>query len=146
MKKTLLFLVSALSAGCGGSGVAGLLTVEGEVTYDGKPVANAAILFIPEKGQSAYGVTDSRGHYMLTTRAPGDGALPGGYRVTVSAVVQEGGHAVDERGLEDTSRPERPVTIRRLVPEVYSDPNRSGLTAVVAPENRKHDFALAPRS
>ena len=61
--------------------------VQGEVTYNGKPLAHGTINFIPQgdDGRGASG-TIQEGAYDLTTLTPGDGAIPGTYRVTVTAI------------------------------------------------------------
>ena len=41
-----------------------IASVEGTVTMDGKPLANATVLFVPENGRPAGGRTDERGHYL----------------------------------------------------------------------------------
>jgi hypothetical protein len=89
-----LSVLTALSAllllsGCGGPKMA---KVEGQVTYNGKPVSQAAITFNPvaasEKdqnpGKPATGFTDEQGYYELSTYRAYDGALVGKHRVTVT--------------------------------------------------------------
>ena len=63
----------------------------GTVTLQGKPVAGAAITFVPtgEEGEAASAITDSEGKYALTTWEAGDGARPGEYRVKVSKQEQQ---------------------------------------------------------
>jgi hypothetical protein len=78
-----------LLSGCGGPKMA---KVKGQVTYNGKPVTQAAITFNPvgasekEKnpGKPATGFTDEHGNYELSTFRPYDGALVGKHRVTVT--------------------------------------------------------------
>src|SRR5215475_13197743 len=64
--------------------------VTGTVTMQGKPVAGAAITFVPtsNEGEAASAITDSEGKYALTTWQAGDGARPGEYRVKVSKQEQ----------------------------------------------------------
>ncbi|MEY3457735.1 MAG: hypothetical protein RL215_892 [Planctomycetota bacterium] len=52
-------------AGCGNSDMPELGDVSGHVTLDGKPVAGINVLFTPEKGRPAGGVTDAEGFYEL---------------------------------------------------------------------------------
>ena len=60
-------LVVTLAVGCGHSGLE-LLPVQGRVTLDGKPLADAGVMFLPpDKGPSANGTTDSEGHFELMT-------------------------------------------------------------------------------
>src|SRR5205823_4984131 len=60
--------------------------VEGLVTLDGKPLAGATVSFLPEAqdGQPAAGLTGRDGVFRLQTFYPGDGALPGSYKIVVT--------------------------------------------------------------
>jgi Carboxypeptidase regulatory-like domain len=67
-------------AGCAG----GPVPVEGKVTMNGKPVAGATVVFIPERGGPEAGAqTDNEGNFQLTGTKT-EGITPGEYRVTVS--------------------------------------------------------------
>jgi hypothetical protein len=61
------------------------VSVEGMVTLDDRPVEGAMVVFVPEGsvGRPASAITDSEGHFALTTFKEGDGAMPGDYRVVV---------------------------------------------------------------
>lgn len=59
-----LFVTASL-AGCGGGDMPELGDVSGKVTVDGAPVAGINILFTPETGRAAGGVTESDGSYEL---------------------------------------------------------------------------------
>ena len=83
-------LGAVLAAGCGGPPMA---PVSGEVTSNGKPVANAAVTFSPvavtegalnAPGKPSTGYTDADGKFVLSAYKPYDGALIGQHRVTVS--------------------------------------------------------------
>jgi hypothetical protein len=86
----------------------------GVVTLDGRPVANATVVFLPnaEAGSPAIGKTDAAGKCQLTTFHQGDGALPGDYAVLV--IKRAKGKAV--------------------VPDSYGDPARTALKVTVAAE------------
>ena len=75
-------------------------SVSGTVTYKGEPVPKADITFIPlgkdAAKQGASGHIEN-GSYSLSTLSPDDGALPGEYKVTVSA------REVDEAKLKSDS-------------------------------------------
>jgi hypothetical protein len=101
-----LFLVAA---GCGGSGAGpGLVKVDGTVTLDGQPVANATISFLPDgSGEGgytspAYGQTDEDGYYKLMYSISKSGANPGKYKVEVSTF---------QEAEPDADVPARPETI-----------------------------------
>lgn len=84
----LLFPCLLLLAGCGGSSVA---PVSGTVTLDGKPLANATVVFQPdgggkEPGPASSGVTDANGRYTLrVVTGSTDGAVVGKHKVSITA-------------------------------------------------------------
>lgn len=102
----------------------------GTVLYQGEPVAEATVLFIPiGHNHAATALTDETGQFQLQTFDPGDGAVPGEYKVTVRKVevITAGGAAQD-----DVEAP--PPVERSLLPVKYADANTSGLTASVKDE------------
>ncbi len=68
MLRVLLLLLCSVGIGCGGT-----ITVSGDVTYDGVPVENGRIDFIPVdgKGTSASGSIKA-GKYKVTSAAAGE--------------------------------------------------------------------------
>jgi hypothetical protein len=138
-----LVLASALAGGCGskseGPEFAG---VSGTVKYQGQPLENAQVVFIPDTAGAppASGATDKNGYYRLMTRAPGDGAVVGKYRVTVAArgpdkILPEGQTAT---GLLGNTEPGDP-----LIPQKYFLPDTSGLTGEVKSGRNTIDFELS---
>ena len=63
--------------------------------------------------------------------------VPGEHRVTITKQVMQ--------GMTDAGLPTEDFRIEWLVPEHYSKPETSGLTATVAPDNREHSFDLSSR-
>ncbi|MEI7698549.1 MAG: carboxypeptidase-like regulatory domain-containing protein [Planctomycetia bacterium] len=61
----MLALGLLLTCGCGRGDMPELGDVSGKVTLDGKPVVGINILFTPETGRAAGGVTDEEGYYEL---------------------------------------------------------------------------------
>lgn len=76
----LLGFVCLSLAGCGESDV---VPVSGTLTYKGKPVTNAHIHFVPEKGRPSFGTTDDQGRFTLTYDPQNKGVLRGKHRVFV---------------------------------------------------------------
>ncbi|MBY0228069.1 MAG: carboxypeptidase-like regulatory domain-containing protein, partial [Gemmataceae bacterium] len=74
-----LAAIAFSAAGCG----AKLVPAEGTITLDGKPLANANVTFVPEKGPSPVGTSDAQGKFKLTTGNKA-GAPAGTYKVMVS--------------------------------------------------------------
>lgn len=113
------FLLS--SCGCGSPGPQPV-AVSGTVTYNGEPVA-AMITFIPagNAGQVARGNSDQAGRFVLGTSAPGDGAYPGNYEVSIVPLEVPPMPGVD--GM--------PASYKSPLPMKYGDPATSGFTAEV---------------
>jgi hypothetical protein len=121
MKRVLVFgICLACMAGCGGSSP--LAPVEGVVTLDGKPLADAAIAFSPTKATAPgpfMATTDAQGRFALGLHDdPAGGAAPGEYSILITTVKPTG-------GMEDSP----PPTEKELVPPVYRD----GRTTFVVP-------------
>ncbi len=117
---------------CGKSGPE-MARVTGKVTYGGKPVPKGTITFIPvAEGRNAVGALGPDGTYRLQTEQPGDGALLGDYKVTISA------H--DEAVLDYI--PAKPVAPKLLAPAKYEDPKTSDLKATIKSGSNTIDFAL----
>jgi hypothetical protein len=132
-----------VAGGCGGSKPA-TAPVSGTVLLDGKPVAEAAVLFEPAGGGvPARGSTDATGRFSLSTFTRGDGALPGRHRVAISKMTMAGIKA-DDFGLEDSSAaPASPP--KSAIPRRYADPATSGLEATVEPGGANVEFSLESR-
>jgi hypothetical protein len=148
-----------LAWGCGDDGLPRRYRVYGEVTYNGKPLPRGTVNFIPEggEGRAASGPI-KEGSYDLTTLNPGDGAIPGAYRVTIAAVegTEESKRIVTRTpGAPDSydqpyyGPPSGPQigrankAAKRLVPAKYNNPETSGLTAKVEERATRVDFTLA---
>ncbi len=118
-------------AGCSGRYPA-TVPVHGTVRMDGKPLAGGRIDFRPEEGRLATAAIDPEGRYALTTFRPGDGAVPGTHRVTVT-FGRETKQPIEE-GIEQP--------IEWVVPQRYGDPATTPLRADVSPGNDRIDFDL----
>jgi hypothetical protein len=144
--------------GCGDDGLPRRYPVYGEVTYNGKPLTQGIVNFIPQsdKGRAASG-TIQEGSYNMTTLTPGDGVIPGPYRVTVTAVKRtEESKKILARTPDAPPGHDQPYfgppsgpqifkankLAKRLVPDKYNSPDRSGLTAEVKEESNRLDFKL----
>ena len=101
-----LMIVAVTTVGCARRS-AGTVPVSGVVLVDGKPLANAAVIFfrddLDSRIQSFVGTTDGNGRYQLIS-----GARPGEYRVIIkgqsgqpaSSIPNAGTEGVDEAQLQ----------------------------------------------
>jgi hypothetical protein len=141
--------LAALAAGCGaGDGRPVLARVSGTVTYKGKPLPGASLVFYPEQQgiRSAMALTDEQGRYKLWTYDQNDGAPVGNCQVTVTLRGPAEKTAIHPsargKGLGDAYYEQVTSTGRPLIPEKYFNPQTSGLTAVVV-EGRHNTFDFA---
>jgi hypothetical protein len=125
-----LSVVGSLAVGCGGGGPA-TAPVSGTVTYNGKPVTNAHVSFVPSEGstRAAEGLTDGNGHFTLGTFAASDGAIIGKYKVGVIAH----GPARPAKPGEGSGMPGETVPGPPTIPMKYFAPETSGLVQEVKP-------------
>lgn len=136
-------LVTALLTGCGGgSKHPRTAAVSGKVTFDGKPLETGSLLFVPVGGgPSAQGQINADGTYSLGTFTETDGAVLGQFKVMITAYSIPAGAAVlpenEGRGNEG---------IKSLIPEIYSDLEKSGLTATVTETANTIDFDLVKQA
>ena len=135
--------------GCGGGGEGGrangpaTVAVSGVVTYKGTPVDGAIVTFHSANGtQSAFGKTDAKGRYQLTTFESGDGAVPGEYQVTTKKTQISGGDELPEDHPDYGKAPIAESTVTELLPARYGSPETSGLTATVKEGSNDLPFAL----
>jgi hypothetical protein len=122
---TLFFFI----AGCNQSN---MLPVTGTVTMNGQPVDQAEVIFNPKQGRMAVGVTDSSGHFTLSTEKPNDGAMPGEYSVTLTE------HYPPDK---PPAMPKGGGLLPSRFPPIYGDPAKSPLTATVE-RGKENDFSF----
>ena len=136
-------------AGCSGPGSVGPKTVpaSGKVTYKNQPVEGAVVSFLGDAStKPAMGMTDSSGEFFLTTGSkPGDGAVPGTYRVTVTKIIGSAKPATKgPTSMEDAAKaaqapaPTKPLS---MLPEKYNAVESSGLQFTVK-AGAKNEFPI----
>lgn len=123
-----------LLTGCGGSNVLKTNRVEGTVTYNGAPLANASITFYPEDegATPAIGKTDENGKYLLQTLqgAVDAGTTPGKYLVTISKKESvPSGRKV--RGGDNYDEMVEEMISKETLPVKYTAKQSSGFEATV---------------
>jgi hypothetical protein len=82
-----LLLCLSVTIGCDYRGLPGLVPVEGRLTLNGEPLADATVSFAPvdlgSDKHGASGVTDANGRFVLKTNIESVGIAPGDYKVVV---------------------------------------------------------------
>jgi hypothetical protein len=106
----------------------------GVVTYNGKPLDGALIVFVPEanEGTAAAAVSNNQGEFSAMAFSPEQGAVPGKYTVTVSKMLEPTAEQPDEASHD--APPAKIVKPKSLIPIKYSQPKTSTLIVVVPAE------------
>jgi len=144
--------------GCGSSsGLPKTYQVTGKVTLKGKPVEGAIVTFISDqKTKEAVGSTNANGEYKLSTFGPGDGALPGSYKITITQLDRPAAPAantpapgviasgdISESYVPPSASSGKNIPPKNLLPAKYANEQSSGLVATVAESGQnKFDFDL----
>jgi hypothetical protein len=121
----LLMIVGPLT-GCGSSGLPGTVPIRGKVVYNGRPLSQGEVRYVPvdpQVGRQARGKLDKNGNFEMTTLKAGDGVLPGKYKVVIVALAPhpgEPGRTAPEPG--EAPRPLPVIKRGSLVPERYTIP------------------------
>jgi hypothetical protein len=122
-------LLLAVSAGCG----SGRYPVTGRVTYeDGRPVEGGAVIAEATVNDQLVGVQgniEKDGSFSWGADAPGDGALPGKYRVIVMPIAL---------GELEIAAGKLPAVDRK-----YTSYDTSGITFEVKPEENVLNITVA---
>jgi hypothetical protein len=120
--RPIVFWLTVTVLGCGPSGPE-TAEVTGLVTFNGQPLPDAAVVFTPDNGRLASGVTDSEGRFELSTFGENDGALIGKHIVTITA----------NASYIPTMWPDPPAPPPKgpKIPARYGSPGQSGLEADV---------------
>ena len=128
--------------------------VSGTVTYNGQPLEKGAISFVPDKGAGATGAIE-KGSYTLSTGGEGDGALPGKYKVAVTAKedtneIAKADFLKDSKGKgTDVSFVPRQYLsaaaekAKSLIPAGYGDVRTTTLTAEVKEGSNTIPFTIS---
>ncbi len=116
-------LAVVLALGCGRSKE--FAPVSGKVMLDGKPLANAAVMFSPvseqgstEGGVPSTGETDEKGEFTLLAVTGKAGAQVGQHRVSISVITEQVGDTGDER---HANPPRGGPTMMNKVPTKYNE-------------------------
>ena len=115
-------------AGCSGKGGLNTAQVKGTVLYQGKPLTEGSIQFVPQRGPAANGQIGSDGTFAASI-PDGDGAVVGANQIAIT-VTQEGQAIPGERF----------KSVVWLIPEPFGSPGASGLNCEV--KEGANDFKI----
>jgi hypothetical protein len=96
-------LALPLATGCGGPDP-NLGQVQGVVTFDGQPLADATVILVQGQGRPAAGVTDAEGRYQVALTGARLGTAPGVNKVRI---ITERGPSETPDGTPIPPAPER---------------------------------------
>jgi hypothetical protein len=143
-RSTVVFLIATLSLAapaCSGANRPPVYPVHGQLFYQGKPAANALVVFhaLDENGGTSgmrpHATVQADGSYALGTYGAEDGAPAGEYAVTVEWWLA----GQNKRGAEGDDAPTNHLPAR------FASPKTSRLAATVQPgTNEVPAFNLAP--
>jgi hypothetical protein len=144
----LLLILLFCFFGCGNNGRK-VESVTGQVMFNGIPLRDAQICFLPKKpdGFAAVGETDADGKFTLIT--PGSakpGVIQGEYYVVITkniAVDDYGKPLTPETTPKDVLEGARIPKLMSLIPEKYGQPNKSPLDATVVSGKNTFLFELS---
>ena len=117
------------------------LPAQGIVYLGDKPLTNATLTFTPHNetpGEGGSGQSNAQGEFQIAGFEGKPGLVAGVYRVSISKLLRPDGSefpANSELGPMDSDG-------RESIPEKYSDPLRTELTANVIPGSGKFEFKL----
>ena len=109
--------------------------------FDGKPLPNASIQFVPQgdAGRDATGQTDASGHFTMSTLKPGDGVVPGDYKVVITPPMEAAApqqYATADEAMNAASKAPPPKPAVPNFPAKYARVDQTPLTQKVPASGR----------
>ena len=141
-----LLALTLIGCGDGGPPKPDFYAAKGVVTYSGNPVPNASVIFRPETGPVAFGTTNEKGEFTLSSGA-NDGAVAGKHEITVTdpaapaANIPEAPTPEDLVKLSNAPKSKAPAA-KPSIPEKYSRFETSGLSQTIDTDPTKNEFKL----
>jgi hypothetical protein len=141
MTSIALGMLIVMQVGCTSSDQPELGKVTGTITLDDMPLTGVAVVFQPDSGRPARGMTDAEGKYELTYIRQTKGTKVGSNRVEI-APSEEGAESSDVETGDDETQPAPKMSKpgKPLVPARYNV--QSELKVDVKPGENSFDFQL----
>jgi len=127
---TLMTLVLLATGGCGGE-KSDMVPIRGEVIYEGKPVTQGQVVYLPKNpqtGRQSSGPIKPDGTFVMTTQKGGDGVKFGEYEIVVFGYGTDPGDGATSREAVESARKKAPKSV---IPTKYSSRGASGLSDTV---------------
>jgi hypothetical protein len=118
-----------------------LAKLSGTVTFEGKPLPKATMVFEGAGVRPATVRVENGAIVEATTFKEGDGVPVGPHKVAVSATTEAASAVVADPG-SGQAPVENYMSGKSLIPARYNDPATSGLTADIKPGDNRVDFKL----
>jgi hypothetical protein len=134
-------VIAACVSGCSSGPALG--DVKGTVTLDGKPLAKGSIRFETTGARPATAQIENGQIIEATTYQPGDGVPVGTHKIAIFANADASSAVVPDPGKAGPTPGANYMSGKSLIPEHYSDPEKSGLTAEIKRGENIVEFKLA---
>jgi len=115
------FAIGITLAGCSQAEDSPLVSVQGQVLFNGQPISKGSISFVPEDLANSFSGNVLNGQYTLGNRESGKGALPGKYRVAIMAWETS----------PTTTNQSSMSQQKEAIPRKFFDATTSGLEAII---------------
>jgi hypothetical protein len=115
------------SAGCDSGGLPDMVPIRGEVTYNGEPLREGTVVYLPStpgQGRQATGGIGSDGTFVMTTHTKDDGVMMGEYNIVIFAYKP---HPGEPKTREEWEAIGGRIERGYIIPEKYVSPATSGL-------------------
>ena len=137
-------LSMSMFVGCSGASSVKVYPAGGTITYDGKPLEGATVMFVPAKGAPSDGTTDASGKYTIKTNGK-PGAPVGSNKVMVSKAPAGIPSNMPANPTPDDmklmmQKGGKPLAAKSEIPEKYSQVEGSGLSADVTSNASQNVF------
>src|SRR5436305_12776964 len=136
-KSSIVLLVVVWLLGCSRGGPQ-VVPIDGVVTYNGEPVPNVRIYFIPTDGRPSWAVSDGSGHFSLDYDGQQRGAKVGTHTVT----VQDAGADIDPTAAMSGAPRPKPSPERAKLLAKYANREISPLKVEVKKADRNFQLKL----
>jgi hypothetical protein len=129
-------VIALVALGCTKNGPK-IVAIEGVATHNGTPVPNLMIWFEPASGRPSWGISDSKGHFVLDYDPDYDGAVVGSHTVW----VLEDPSLNDPTAMMGKAKPKRPPEMQAVL-DKYGSKEKSPLKVEVKKADRNFPLKL----